>query len=64
MGAAVYRGNRYRGKGKGKWREADGGRQLQTAIQPGVMPPSRRIMRTAGAEGANLGLLFAFGGPE
>ena len=26
------------GKGKGKWREANRRRQLQTAIHPGVMP--------------------------
>ena len=26
------------GKGKGKWREANGRRQLETAIKPGVMP--------------------------
>ena len=35
MGTAAYGGN---GKGSGQWREANRGRQLQTATQAVVMP--------------------------
>ena len=36
MDTAAYGGRGFRGKGK--WREANRRRQLQTAIRPGVMP--------------------------
>ena len=39
-----------RGKGKGKWREANGRRQLPTVIHPAIMPnpPLKRVVINAG----------------
>ena len=62
---ATYGGNGVRGKDRGKWRQANRPRQLQTAIRPGVMPSAHVCTRRGSAcpvphaqTGTNLTSLF------
>ena len=47
MGTAAYGGKGFKEKGKGKWPEANRRRQLQTAMNVGVMPPPPPLVQAA-----------------